>query len=212
MLGISKNQPGTCASFLPKKKLITSKQLKNFLLIKVFEEVIHPTLNHIFTNMIWENKKATETLKEFMDRQASPPSNKEYKNSFDKGQMTKIINNPECKEFDISLYFKSILVSAKYNTKLMSSSTLAGELKDKLKKVKDIRNPLLHDLLIVPEVDIKNYVKELKLLMNDIFDLIGDIFACRGETDNQKKIVQARINDIMKSSFVNKIIITLCMN
>lgn len=211
MLGISKNQPGSCANFLPKKKPITSKQLKNFLLQKVFEEVIHPTLHHIFTKIIWENKLDSETLKDFMDKQASPPSNKEYKNAFDKGQMTKIVNNPECNEFDISLYFKSLLITSKYNTKLMYSPLL-GDFKDKLKKVKDIRNPLLHDLLIVPEADIKMYVKDLKLLMSDIFDIIGDIFACRHKTDNQKKIVQARINNIMKSSFANKIIITLCMN
>jgi len=211
VLGIAKNQPGACASFLPKKKSNTSKQLMNFLLQKVFEEVIHPSLHHIFTNLIWENKLDTETLQDFMDKQVPPPSNKEYKNAFDKGQKTKILNNPECDEFDISLYYKALLVSAKYNTKLMASPTLMGDFKDKLQKVKDIRNPLLHDLLIVPELDIKMYAKELKILMSDIFDIIGDIFACRVKTDYQKKIVQERINDTMKLSSIKKIIINLCM-
>ncbi|CAL4062951.1 unnamed protein product [Meganyctiphanes norvegica] len=131
-------------------------------------------------------------------------------NAFDIGQRMKIDCNPQCNRFDISLYYKSILLTTKYNSKLNLNPILTERLKDKLREVKDIRNNLLNNLLSVDEEEIHSHGKDLELLMNDILDLIGNIFGCRDETDIQKVIVLASMKKIMKVSRLRNII-SLCI-
>ncbi|CAL4074687.1 unnamed protein product [Meganyctiphanes norvegica] len=160
-------------------------------------EVIHPTLHNVYTKLIWDSKLETETLKDYLFRQISPPSNSNYKKIFDKGQIEKIDSNPQCNEFDISLYFSCISLSAEYNCKMKSSPTLVDEVKEKLRQVKCIRNNIFHNPLELPEAKIHNYANEMKVLMTDFLDLIGNIFGCRTSTDAQKIIVHRCIDGIM---------------
>lgn len=81
--------------------------------------------------------------------------------------------------------------------KLNSSDT--NKLIEKIKDVKDIRNIILHNLLILSLVDINKYVKDLKLAMNDILDLTGDIFGRRTATNKCKIKVKKSITKIMAS-------------
>lgn len=187
-MGFYKNQSGPCASSttpstgatstttLAVNQSSTPNKQKNVKLLIIFAEVIHPTLHDLFTNLIWETKQQSESLKEFIFRQPSPLSNKKYKSVFDVGQRKKIDMDHQCDTFDISLYYKSYLFTAKYNSKLSSNPVLSDELRDKLKTVKDIRDNILHELLIVSDTDIYDHVKDLKLIMKDIFDIIGYIF------------------------------------
>jgi len=193
----SPTSAGRVFTSLPKTQKITSIQHKNFLLQKIFDGVIHPTLHDIFTKQIWETKLQNETLEQYIFSQPSPPSNKEYKNSFNKGQLKKIDDDPNCDRFDICLYLASYSLTAKFNTKL-NLHPYKDKLKDKLKEVKDIRNNLLHDLLIVSELEIENNVTKLSSLMPEILDLIGIIFGCRDETNKHKRKVKKHMKKIMK--------------
>lgn len=108
-------------SFLYRIRSLFSNQNKNIKLLKIFSEAIHPILHDIFTNLVWDDKRSHESLKDYIFRQHSPPSNKEikeYEEAFDLGQKKKIDENKYCDRFDISLYFKAFLLTAKYNSKL----------------------------------------------------------------------------------------------
>jgi len=122
----------------------------------------------------------------------------------------KIDSNPRCDKFDISLYYKSILLTDKYNSKLVSTPILREGLKVKLKGIKDIRNDICNDLLRVPEEDIHNYANDLESLLNSFLDLIGNIFECKADTNTQKLNVQISIRKIMRISRVKRII-KLCI-
>lgn len=219
-MGFNKNHSGSSAchsttstggvfTSLQINSSLTKQQYENVQVQKIIEEIFHPTLNDVFTNLIWENKTHHETLKDYIFRHYVHPAHikKDYRTAFDSGQKNKIDTNPKCDRFDISLYYKSFLITAKYNPKLSSNPILMNELQNKLKAVKDIRNNLLHDLLIVCEADIDMYVTNLILLMKDILDLIGNIFGNKLETDKQKAIVLKGIKDIMKKK---KLIISFC--
>merc|ERR1712180_348811 len=80
----------------------TLKQYKNFVFQRIFDEVIRPTVHDEFVNVIWEDKLHNETLKNYMKRVGSFPSNVKYKKAFDQGQLEKIDMNPQCNNFDIS--------------------------------------------------------------------------------------------------------------
>lgn len=184
---------------LPKDQSTTPDQHSNFLLLKIFESIVHPTLHDVFTKFIWRSKLKSETLRMFIFRQASAPSNTDYKKIFDKGQRDKINTDPSCIRFDTSLYYKSLLLTAQYNHELNANQTLSDELTDKLKELKDIRNHLLHDLLIVPKGEVQNYAQALKFLMRDILDLTGNIFGCTADTIIQNGSVQTSIDEILIS-------------
>ncbi|CAL4124760.1 unnamed protein product, partial [Meganyctiphanes norvegica] len=136
---------------MPKCQTILHEQHKNVLLHKTFVDVIHPTLHAVFTNKLWEGKCDTQTIKNYFFTKIQGLSNNVFKKDFNKGQLKKIDINPQCHEFDISLYFSSILLSAECNSKLKSNPRLVKKLQDYLRPVKDIRNNICHDLLIVPE-------------------------------------------------------------
>merc|ERR1739842_278489 len=151
---------------------------------------------------IWETKLTSETLKDYIFKQTllpTPKISKIYKNTFNKGQIEQIDSNATCERFDICLYVASYSLTAQFNATLNSHPD-KDNLKVKLKEVKDIRNNLLHELLIVSEAEIDNYVTAIELLMNEILNLIGNIFGCRDDTDLQKVVLQANMKKIMKIS------------
>jgi len=200
--------PGICTSSsahlkgrkftpLPTNTSITLMEHRNLLLLKVYKDVVKPTLFDVF-NIIWVHKKNTETLKDYLFRQISPPSNGDYNSVFNKDQREKIDKNPSCDKYDVSLLFASFSLSAEYNSKLKSNPTVADKLKDLLRKIKKPRNHIAHELLSVFEVMIDQYANyDLKTHMNDFLDLIGTIFGCKSATDARKILVQERIDIIM---------------
>jgi len=178
---------------------ITPRQHKNFLLQRVFEEVVHPTLHDVFTKLIWENKHESETLKEYLFRQECPPSNTVYKRTFGKLHRITIDENPQCDRFNITMYYRSMFLSAAYNSRLKENPSIAEEFRDKLTLIKDIINELLHDLLIVPEERIDKHAQDLISILDDILDLIGDLFDCTIDTDMHKIDVKEGIKCIMEA-------------
>lgn len=222
-LGFIKSQTGLCASSsahstggiftpLPPHQSISLTEHKNFLLQKVFKTVIQPTLLDVFY-LICEHKTKTETLKDYLFRQSSPPSNGQYKSFFNKGQIEKIDKNPSGDEYDMSLFFACFPLIAGYNSKLKINLIDVDKLKDILKKMKDPRNHLAHDLLSLPEAIIDQFaMHDLKLYMSDFLDLIGTIFGCQSATDARKILVDEHIDRLMatqKRDFDNKYVYIL---
>lgn len=165
--------------------------------MNVFNEVINPTLLDILY-VICDHKSKTETLKNYLFRQITPPSNKAYNKFFNKGQLDQIDSNPLGNEFDVSLFAASFPLIAEYNTKLNASPITLQLMKNKYKQIKDIRNDLSHNLLTVSDATVHQYAfNDLKSCMNDLLDLIGTTFGCVSDTDARKIILRNCIDSIM---------------
>lgn len=167
--------------------------------MKIFDEVIHPTLLDILY-IICEHKYENETLKDYLFRQTSPspPSNTYYKKFFNKGQLEKIDSNPLGDEYDTSLFAACLPLITEYNPMLSTNQAVVDDLKDKFKKIKDIRNDISHNLLSVPVPTVEQYARnELITHMNGLLDVIGTTFGCRTGTASRKLLLQKRIDEVM---------------
>lgn len=166
--------------------------------MQIYDEIIQDTQLEIFYK-ICENKSTTETLKEYLNRQVSPPSITTFKKPFNAGQLKQIDSNPLCDKYDTSLFAACLPLIAEYNPTLSGNQAVVDQLKAHFKKLKDIRNDLAHNLLSLPETTVENHANDLKSCMNDLLDLVGTTFGCRPGTDSRKRIVQDGIDGIMSA-------------
>lgn len=171
------------------------------------KEVVQPTLLDVLY-LICEHKRRDETLKDYLISKGCPNSNSYFKKFFDKSQRDKIDSNPSGDEFDVPFFFDCMPLIAEYNCKLKAIPDDVKKLIELLRKIKEPRNDLTHNLLSVPEAKVDQYaMKLLKSYMNDFLDLIGNIFSCQSDTDERKLHVRDHIDNIMghqKRDYDNK--------